>query len=197
VAAIGAAVLVGWIFNITSIKTVATGLTSMKANTVQLTTDFGSPSMFIQTMVTDGTRRYAGGAVMGGASSVFIYDLGNVGPGATPIVTLNGGNGIPMGVVFTMAIANDVLVLYSGGKVLSFSGAKTLTGSAQGVNLTNDMTQITRVALSAKTGLLYTLGSYKGNQGMQVWKSPASTPSLQAEMRMGITQPADIVLYEP
>lgn len=172
---------------------------STKSGAVSLTMDFGAPTMLIQCMQTDGVRLYAGGAVQGGAASVFIYDLSGIQPGSTPNVTLNNANGIPgTGIVTEMALANDVLVVTNGQQVISFSGAKTITAGAQGTLLTSDAMMVQRIRLSPKTGLLYTVGKYKGSSGLQVWKSPASVPALQAEVRSGIgASPWDVALYEP
>jgi hypothetical protein len=175
-------------------------MASTRTGAVSITMDFAGPQMEVRAMVTDASRLYAAGAVLNAAPSVFIYNLANIHPGSMPDVTLNASSGLPAanGVCNTITLANDVLSVACNSMVYSFSGAKTVTNSSQATLLTSDTTLVYRVLSSPKTGLLYTAGRYKGNNGLQVWKSPASSPTLQAEMKTGIgPAPQDIALYEP
>lgn len=175
----------------------ATGA-STKTGVNPLVMDFGG-QMFVNAMAIDSTRLYAGGLLASGQAMIAIYDLAKVMPGALPDATLTMD--LPIGTVFDVQLVNDVLVVVAGGApsaVFVYANAKNLTSMSTPTKLTADPISAFRACISAKTGLLYTGGTYKGNAGVQVWKNITATPALQAELRTGFGTNVDgVAIYEP
>lgn len=165
--------------------------------------DFGGGgNTFAWAMVADDTRLYVFLHTSTSALQLNIYNLSNVMPGAQPDAILTKNLPLTNGFPVDLAIANDTLVgayrdAQNKGHVAIWAGAKTLGNSSDKVELTNDDISPTRIRLSAKTGLLYTVGKYKGNAGVTIWKNITGAPSLQAELTTGLSAPKSIAIYEP